>query len=63
MEVSRKQVTVILTVEEKDDVTPDGIDPELPFSADVAVAIGDELLDSTEHNAQLGWRVVAVSNG
>jgi hypothetical protein len=61
--VSRKQVALTVTVEEKDGVTPDGVVPELPFGAEVASVIRDEMADSTKRNMQLGWRVTEVSNG
>ena len=49
------------TVEEKDDVTLDGQEPELPVAAALAVTVQDHLADITKHDAGLGWRVTAVT--
>lgn len=54
---------LIFTVEEKEDATTDGQEPELPTTAGLAVTAQDHLADITKHDAQLGWRVTAVRGG
>jgi hypothetical protein len=50
-----------VTAEEKEDVTGDGQEPELPTTAGMAVVLQDHLTDITKHDGQLGWRITAVS--
>jgi hypothetical protein len=54
---------LIVTVEEKEDVTLDNQEPELPTGAELAVTVHDHMADITKHEAQLGWRITAVRPG
>jgi hypothetical protein len=47
-------------VEEKEDVTGEGVVPGLPEPADLASQLTDILADVTKDDGYLGWRVLRV---
>jgi hypothetical protein len=53
-------VCLMVTVEQKEEDTGEGVHPTMPTSAMVAFAIEDRLGDQTKHDGQLGWRTLEV---
>jgi hypothetical protein len=56
----RTTVNLLITVEEKDGDTGEGVHPALPAIGDVAFHLADRVADDTKHDGRLGWRVVGV---
>jgi hypothetical protein len=53
-------VCLMVTVEQKEEDTGEGIHPRLPTSGEVAFAIADRLGDQTKHDGMIGWRITEV---
>jgi hypothetical protein len=53
-------ITLKITVEPKDEPTPEGIEPCFPSPAELAQALGDTVFYATKRDPFLGWRVIGV---
>jgi hypothetical protein len=58
--MARVRYPVFITVEEKEDVTGEGIVPELPPPGVLDRQLTDTLADVTNHDGLIGWRVISV---
>jgi hypothetical protein len=54
------QITLVFTVEPKDEETIEGVMPGEPTPERLAVAVQDRMADITKHDGLYGYRVLRV---
>jgi hypothetical protein len=54
-------IVIILRVEEKEDETGDGVQPNMPSATEVANHYESHLQDVSKHDGTIGWRITSCT--